>query len=114
MITADFSQVAALAADLAAAGLVVKAASDVVVGEGADRIRDDASQRSPVLTGELAASWYVIDADDGKIVTSDARQAFYMEFGTTRHGPQPSLFPAAERGADRMALELEVVASEIL
>ncbi len=114
-LTGDFSQVAKLAADLLKAGAVVDRAADVVVDEEAAAIRNDAEGRSPVLTGALAAGWYVTDGGDGaKLVTNDTRQAFYQEFGTTRHGPQPSLFPAAEAGEGRMALKLELIAGEIL
>jgi hypothetical protein len=106
-VYADFSEVDELAVDLAAAGAEMLVASKVIVGTEADNIRDDASARSPVLTGALAAGWYVADGGDGsKIITTDVPYAFYQEFGTTRHGPQPSLFPAADRGEDRLALAL--------
>lgn len=109
-VIADFSQVDALAVDLAAAGAIAQVVSGVIVDEEAEQIRGDAAMRSPVLTGALAAGWYVTDGGGGaQIVTNDTRQAFYMEYGTTRHGPQPSLFPAAERGVDRMALKLEAM-----
>lgn len=115
MIAADFSQVDKLALDLAEAGPKVKLLSDEAVDEEADAIRSDAESRSPVLTGALAAGWYVVDAGDGsKIITNDTRQAFYQEFGTSRHGPQPSLFPAAETGEGRLGLKLEAAAGEIL
>jgi hypothetical protein len=114
-LTGDFSQVTKLAVDLAKAGAVVDKASDIIVDEEADMVRADAEARSPRLTGALAAGWYVVDGGDGsKIVTNDTRQAFFQEFGTTRHGPQPSLFPAAEAGEKRMGLKLELVAGEIL
>jgi HK97 gp10 family phage protein len=114
-VTADFSEVDQLAVDLAAAGTAVNVASETIVSEEADRIRNDAAQRSPVLTGALRAGWYVTDGGDGtKIVTNDTRQAFYQEFGTTRHGPQPSLFPAADQGEERIATKLETVAGTIL
>lgn len=113
-VIGDFSQVNALAADLAAAGAVVQVAARHIVNDEATQVRDDASTRSPVLTGALQAGWYVVDGDGGaKIVTNDTRQAFYQEFGTTRHGPQPSLFPAADRGEARMMLKLEAVADPL-
>lgn len=110
-VFADFTQVDKLAVDLASAGAKMVAASKVLVGSEADQIRSDAAARSPVLTGALKAGWYVVDGGDGsKVITNDTRQAFYQEFGTTRHGPQPSLFPAADRGEGRLAAALvEVV-----
>ena len=114
MIVADFSQVDALAVTLAAAGAAVKIASTGIVAEEADQIRADAQTRSPVLTGALAAGWYVTDGGMGaKIVTNDTRQAFYQEFGTSRHGPQPSLFPAAEQGVDRMTTKIVAIADPL-
>ena len=113
-VTVDMSQVDRVARDLAVAGVVVKKVADVTVAATAEGVRDDASRRSPRLTGELAASWLVVSDGAARIVTSNVRQAFFQEFGTSRHGPQPSLFPAADRGAKMMVVAIEAAAGAIL
>jgi len=105
----DFTMVDALAADLAAAGLEMQVKAAAIVKETAEEVHTRAVADAPERTGELKASIYNRD----NVIGSDVRQAFYQEFGTSRHGPQPFLFANAERGADKMATALLVVADPL-
>lgn len=110
----DFSQVDRLANDLTKAAATITAEAETKVLEPTGRqVLADTMAASPRLTGELAASWYMKSELGARVITSDVRQAFYQEFGTSRHPPQPSLFPAADRGEDQMTERLADIANPL-
>lgn len=107
MIYVDTSEVADLTADLAAAGIEAKAVATVAVAESGSALRNDAQAAAPRATGALAASIYVRRSADGVTVGSDLPQGFFQEYGTSRHPPQPWLFPNSDRAGARIATALE-------
>jgi hypothetical protein len=113
-IDLDMGQVDVLAVALAESGTKIVAASEVVIASEAEAVRADAARRAPVLTGAQRAGYYVKDGGPiGKIVTNDVRESFYQELGTSRHGPQPALFPAADAGERRLVIRFEQVAGQV-
>jgi hypothetical protein len=112
-IDLDMSEVAVLAGALAAAGPAMAVTAETIVAAEAELVRADASRLAPVLTGAQAAGYYVKDTGDGKIVTNDTRESFYQEVGTSKMGPQPALFPAADAGELRLFVKLEAAAGEV-
>jgi hypothetical protein len=91
------------------------ATSTAIIAVEAEQVRADASARAPVLTGAQAAGYYVEDAGEGaKRVSNDVREAFYQEVGTSKMGPQPALFPAADAGEVRLVVQFEVAAGKIV
>jgi hypothetical protein len=104
MILADMSEVARLARDLAGAGAAMEVVSDEILDTVAAEVHSDAKRDAPVLTGELRDSVRVMGKGKGfRRVGSSTRQGVFMEFGTSRHGPQPWLFHNGEAGGVRIA-----------
>ena len=92
----DFSQVAALAVDLGRTSTSVAARTAVEIRRSGGRLRDLAQSGAPVLTGALQGS---VDASITALratVTADDEASYFQEYGTSRHGPQPFMAPAAE------------------
>lgn len=114
-ITCDMDEVAILAGALAAAGPAMVVTSVEIIDVGAEKVRADASGRAPVLTGAQAAGYYVEDAGEGaKRITNDVREAFYQEVGTSKMGPQPALFPAADAVEPWLVIKFETAAEVAL
>jgi hypothetical protein len=108
------AQVDVLAVALAESGAKIVAVSETIIASEAETVRADAARRAPVLTGAQRAGYYVEDAGPiAKRVTNDVREAFYQELGTSRHGPQPALFPAADAGERRLVTRFELAAGEV-
>jgi hypothetical protein len=103
VITADMSQVARLARDLAGAGAAMEEVSDHVLDTVAAEVQADAKRDAPVLTGELRDSIWIRKGKTFRRVGSSTRQGVFQEFGTSRHGPQPWLFKNGEKGGGRIA-----------
>lgn len=85
--------------DRAMAGDVLEEA----VLEGAELIREDASQRAPRKTGNLARNIIkeTMQKDQGKATAGvgpnkDAFYGLFVEMGTSKMDAQPFLFPAYE------------------
>lgn len=95
-ITVDASQLVAFAAEIGAAAAAVTPAAENATEESAERIQDMAEARAPRLTGELAAGFEVEGSGLSRTVINRTRQAFFQEHGTSRHAPQPSLYPSAD------------------
>ncbi len=106
-VTADFSEVAALASTLDAAGPKVEKLSSASLSKIASKLRSDAVGAAPVATGELRASIYLRGAVDVRYVGSDVKQGFFQEFGTSVMPPQPWLFPAASVAQSTLYREFE-------
>jgi hypothetical protein len=103
MITADMSQVARLARDLAGAGAAMEEVSEDVLDEVAAQVQSAAKRDAPVLTGALRASIWIRKGKTFRRVGSSLRQGVFQEFGTSHNAPQPWLFANGERGGDRLA-----------
>lgn len=99
---ADFSEVLALADELAEAGPKVEKVSSAKLSEVAAKLRDDAKTAAPVDTGALQASIYLRGGRDVRYVGSDIRYGSFVEFGTSKMSPRPWLFPAAGRAQERL------------
>jgi HK97 gp10 family phage protein len=70
------------------------------VAETVQDIETKAKAAAPVLTTALRDSIEGhASGKQGKVTASD-ESAFYQEFGTTRHGPQPFLIPATLDSAE--------------
>lgn len=98
---ADVSGVYALAADLGSAAGRVGAAAAVVVRRTAAAIEATAKTLAPVDTGYLRGSIGSDITGDGRhgrmtaVIGPTANYGAYVEFGTSRAGPQPYMIPAA-------------------
>lgn len=105
----DVSDLLRLAGDFAKKASTIVFASREALEHVARQVQEEASRDAPEDTGALKASVYLIMEDEGARIGSPLKQGFYQEFGTSRHGPQPWLFPAGERGADQLGLDLEII-----
>ena len=112
-VDVDTSEVDGLAADLAAAAMKAELASTVALTDAANVTAAAARAAAPVLTGELVGSIEVRVAGNSRTVESDAPQGFFQEFGTSRHPPQPWLFPASDRGMDRLVAGIEKIGPDL-
>jgi hypothetical protein len=106
VITADMSQVAKLARDLAGAGAAMEQVSDDVLDDVAAEVHAAAKRDAPVLTGALRDSIWIRKGKGFRRVGSSLRQGVFQEFGTSRHGPQPWLFHNGDKGGDTIAESL--------
>lgn len=99
MTAADFdmSEVDAFADHLGRAPRKVKAASSLALTNVAQEAKSDAEGFAPVDKGDLAGGFFIRGGNGWRVLGNDERQAFFQEFGTSLHGPQPSLYPAAAR-----------------
>lgn len=120
MIEFDASQVRALSADLGGAtARVGKKVADATRKSG-QLLLNQTESRSPVDTGELAASWAITSSGDGRSggmsvsVRSTVRQAFFQEYGTSKMAAQPSAGPALEAVTPGYVADLERISDEIL
>lgn len=107
----DFSELDALAADLAAVAETIEPLTEsqalTVVGR---QVHADAVAAAPRDTGELAGSIYLRGGKGYRDVGATAKQGFFQEHGTSRHPPQPWLGPAADKGGAELARLLDQLA----
>lgn len=99
-IRLDLSEVDKLEHDLRKAADNIDDDIDKELGRAAVKIHAHAVAAVPRATGELAGSIYLRSRQLEHTIGSDEPQGFYQEFGTSRHPPQPWLFPAVDRGLD--------------
>lgn len=97
----DVSEVTALAATLTGAAATIDTETGQSERNAAEATELRAKQLVPVATGELRASIHT----EGSDVIADAPHAAYVEFGTSRSGPQPFMFSAGDLG-ERILEEL--------
>lgn len=92
----------ALQAALATKAALMRAAATAAVAAEVDKIRGDAVAEAPRgATGDLASG---IDGEaNGTMgqVRANARHSLFQEFGTSRHGAQPYMTPAAQKARSR-------------
>jgi len=100
----DTSELAGLAADLAAAGPAAERLSSAKMTEVARQLRDDAKRDVAVLEGNVRDSIHVQGGQDYRKVIADDEAAFPLEFGTSDTAPQPYMWPNA-RVADQRLTE---------
>lgn len=67
-----------------------------LVQQTADNIATGAQDRAPVDTGELRDSIHVEGSGQKAAVVVDADHGVYVEYGTSRMGAQPFLWPSLE------------------
>lgn len=113
-MSADASEVFALAADLAAAPAKVQGESVGAVAKSARSVQRDAQRFAPVLTGLLRESIETHGAGLTAEVVATARYSDYVEYGTSDTAPQPFMRPAADLAADPLADDLGDAAEHIL
>lgn len=106
-VSVDTSELTTLANELAAAAPKAERVSSTKLSEIAQQMRDDAVARAPEDTGDLKASIYLRGGKDYRMVGSELRYAFFVEFGTSDTAPQPYLWPAARTAEESLFRELE-------
>lgn len=92
----DFSQVAALAADLGKAAPAVKRKAVRVVAKAAHDVEARAKATAPRDTGALVNSISTTNKGMTAEVGPTVNYAAYVEHGTSRMSPQPYMGPAAD------------------
>lgn len=111
----DFSEVDALARELAAAGPRVEQRSESqVLQKFGSEWRDKAVATAPVRTGELRGSIYLRGGKGYRKIGSDVRQGFFQEFGTSVMAPQPWLWIHAGDVHARMDAEMSKLADPFI
>lgn len=82
--------------------------ADPAVNVVAEDVADEANANAPEgPTGDLGGSYEATKVADGVYdVGSDIRYAPFVEKGTYKDAPQPHLYPAADRNADRLVEEI--------
>lgn len=93
MSIADFSEVFELAEDLTNAGHDIAHEVASGVTKARNNLRSYAEANAPVgETGGLKAGFQTEGGGLMQQVVNRTRQAFFQQFGTSRHPPQPVLF----------------------
>lgn len=113
-ITVDTRDLDRLAADLGAAvDRVDRDTESKVLSVVGKEVQAAAVAAAPKRTGELKGSIYLRGGRGYRIVGSPTKQGFFQEVGTSVMPPQPWLFPAAERGQERIVRLLEDVSNPL-
>lgn len=98
MSDVDVSEVEKLAAELAEAAPKAEKVSSETLTKLGRQVRDEANRDAPVgPTGDLGKSYKVRGGKDYRVISSDLRYAYFVEFGTSVMAPQPHLWPAGRR-----------------
>lgn len=116
----DASELRSLAADLGAVPKIAGQLAKVAVKKTAKDIEATAKQLAPVDTGFHRGA---IKSSDLRNVSQDspsaevranAKYATYLEFGTSRMAPRPSLGPAADKHAPAFEQAMAQLAAKAL
>ncbi len=107
IIDVDLHEVHLLAAELGAAGPKAQRESAGALSKAAQETQAAAQAAVPVRTGGLRNSIGVRGHGDEQIVEATSPYAVYVEFGTSRMGPQPFMWPAATTAEKSLATEFE-------
>ncbi len=113
-VSADWSEVRALAADLSKAGPATARKAQQAVAKSAHDIQ--AQAKPPVKTGALKAS-IGVDITDGGFAAEigpTVHYGAYVEFGTRRMAPQPYMGPAFDAVAPGFEEAITQIGGEIL
>ena len=111
---ADFSQVAALAADLSRAGARTARRASQVVRKTALDLEAQAKAFAPVDTGTLQGSIGSDIAPIRAVVGPTVEYAPYQEFGTYKMAPHPFMAPAADAVEPGFVAAMEQLGGEVL
>lgn len=110
----DSSQVRAYGAALTASAARVTPAAAQAVHGAAQALREAARAQAPVATGALRDSIQLSGSGLSVEVGTDLRYAPFVEYGTSRAGPQPFMAPAADTGEAALERGLAAVAERAL
>lgn len=100
-MTADVTELMRLAADLQESGANIAPKVRSGITKARNNLRDFAEANAPVgETGDLKAGFETEGTGFEQRVVNHTRQAFFQQFGTSRHPPQPVLLDYEERTAD--------------
>lgn len=120
-ISFDTSELTALATDLTGVPGKIGPLVQTAMRKTARDIEADAKQRAPVDTGNLKSSIGHSDlrtvGQSGSLeveIGPTANYGAYVEYGTSRMGPQPFMGPALDRNAPGFIAALEQIAGGIL
>ncbi|WP_210651342.1 HK97-gp10 family putative phage morphogenesis protein [Nocardioides sp. SYSU D00065] len=120
MASSDASEFHGLAVKLQRASAQVGAAAAAAVRKTAFDIEADAKALAPVDTGNLRNSISTDITGDGRFgaITADigptAEYGAFVEYGTSRMGPQPYMAPAFERREPTLTAALEQIGEQLL
>lgn len=119
-MTSDASEVVALAAHLFNAAGRIGAATSAIVRRTALAVEADAKALAPVDTGNLRNSISTSIAGDGRSssisaeIGPTAEYGAFVEYGTSRMGPQPYMGPAFDRNIPGFERAIELAGGELL
>lgn len=112
-MSADVSQLMALAADLQVGGREVNTAVRKTTQESTKAVERHARDLAPERTGELKREIKALPVRGNVgVVRSFSRQGFFQEHGTSVMAPQPHMVPALEAEAPIYAKNLESSATD--
>ena len=106
----DTSEVRRLAGQLASAATRIEPTAEKVGTKAAKRMAETAGRLAPRLTGTLASS---IRAK-GTSFTAAVDYAGFVEYGTSKTGPQPFIRPAVSKHQDEWVDDLGDAAEQLL
>jgi HK97 gp10 family phage protein len=113
-IKVEMSQVIKLDAELAATSAVVAERVSAAIAKTAFDIEADSKALCPVDTGFLRGS---ISSDIKPLeaeIGPTAEYGAYVEYGTSRAGPQPYMTPSFDRRSSSLISAIEQAAGDIL
>lgn len=120
MVTGDASDFYQLAARFESAAGRIGAPLSAAVRKTAFDIEADAKVLAPVDTGTLENSISTTITGDGRTGSIDAEigptaeYGSFVEYGTSRMGPQPYMAPAAERHIPGLEKAIGLLGGEVL
>jgi HK97 gp10 family phage protein len=113
-IKVEMSQVIKLDAELAATSAVVAERVSAAIAKTAFDIEADSKALCPVdtgfLRGSISSSVEPLEAEIGPT----AEYGAYVEYGTSRAGPQPYMTPSFDRRSSSLISAIEQAAGDIL
>lgn len=96
-VDVDFSELRKFASDVVADAALARGAIEPAVGRSAERLRSWAMADAPVKSGELRGAIRSDASGLARRVYAPVRQAFFQEYGTSFHPPQPFLMIHSDR-----------------
>jgi HK97 gp10 family phage protein len=120
MLTGDASEFLGLAVKLERASGQVGAVAAAAVKKTAFDIEADAKALAPVDTGNLRSSISTDITGDGRFgaieaeIGPTAEYGAFVEYGTSRTGPQPYMRPAFERREPGLTAALDRLGEDLL